>query len=101
MKKVIFMALATVFMLSSGFSSRLADSTPEIYDCQCACLVQYTTITGVTVTLRSYVRDAAYCSSSTNGYGQFDSEDCQRTGGMLNAGKNIESFQDAQSGGGC
>jgi hypothetical protein len=46
MKKVIFMALATVFMLSSGFESsniivkgKLTDATPEleiVYDCNYA-----------------------------------------------------------------
>lgn len=89
MKKLIFTALAAVFMLSSGFitesnSENSLKSDKEDFACQCACLTIHISNTGAVSVLRAYVKDQATCASTTNGTGVYNDKDCQNTAGILN-----------------
>ena len=104
MRKLVFAALAGVFMLSSGFGTSKELNKVEIFGCNCACLeditVQYGDNPPFTITLRSYTNGSQACGSLTNGNGSYDSSDCQNGAGMLNA-KNAAELREAESGSGC
>jgi hypothetical protein len=107
MRKFMFAALAGVFMLSSGFekdNNLLIEAKVETEDFSYNCACNKTVLVGypvpVEVTFRTYVRDAAFCDYVSEGFGNFDSNDCQDSAGMLNA-KSVESLQEAESGSGC
>ncbi|WP_438969076.1 hypothetical protein [Nonlabens sp.] len=103
MRKLVFAALAGVFMLSSGFTTSSLKIEDENYDedlsCECACYF-IAFIGGELIEFEFFARSAQSCTSQTQGMGSFDTEDCQNTSGMLNA-PNAETFQEAQNGGGC
>ena len=97
MRKLVFAAMAGVFMLSSGFSpedSKLNNVAEEDFSCECACLTIYIDGEGTPSIHRAYTRDKATCTSVTSGKGTYNDKDCQNTSGILN-NQNSLTLQEA------
>ncbi len=86
-------------VLELKIDNAVIDENREFLFCQCRC--SFTVyLHGMEITLYNYTNSAQTCSSMTNGYGAFDSNDCYDTAGMLNA-TSVEEYRAAASGSGC
>ena len=103
MRKLVFAALAGVFMLSSGFVNLNTEEKKEIYSCSCACLetisvqIQQNPPRYMDLTPRSYTNGSQACGKLTNGAGSYNTEDCQNTAGILNA-TSVAELHESESG---
>ncbi|WP_438969079.1 hypothetical protein [Nonlabens sp.] len=103
MRKLVFAALAGVFMLSSGFTIPKIEKVDVNFGCNCSCLETISVQIGnnppryMDLTLRSYTNGSQACSNLTGGEGSYDTSDCVNSSGMLNA-RSVEELHAAESG---
>ncbi|WP_213522357.1 hypothetical protein [Nonlabens sp.] len=98
MRKLVVAALAGVFMWSSSFD--IIDDqqlvVEEDFFCQSSCSF-VGSVNGQPVLFEFYSSSAGSCSTMTNGYGTYDSNDCQSGAGMLNS-TTVEELKAAEKG---
>lgn len=100
MKKLVFMALAIVFLWCSGFTHK---SESDFLQCQCACtetIVFYYAGMWHQFEFTSYVTGEQACNHFSNGNGDYDDSNCINVAGVLNA-TSVEDLKAAESGEGC